>query len=118
MAMHGLVGTQAGYAQEMAAKQCVTERNVYPTSDGPREVIMGAVSRALDLHGNRIGDALASVSIFLDRFFGPQPEPSASATPATPQPIGVVHEVERNLSRNDYLLAELEQKIRRLGDIA
>lgn len=115
--MGGIAQGHMAYQQELAAKQAM-ERDVYSSSDQPRQIIMGAVSRAVEMQGNRIGDVLGTVTLFLDRFFGPQPEPSASAGAPTPQPTGVIHEVERNLSRNDRLLCELEERIRRLGDIA
>lgn len=105
------------YQQELAAKQAI-DRSAYSSCDEPRQILMGAVSRVVEMQGNRINDVLGSLSLFLDRFFGPQPDAATTAGVATPQPMGIIHEVERNLSRSDCLLSELEQKIRRLGDIA
>lgn len=113
---YGIAG-QMAMQQSLAAKMAV-ERDVYSSGDEPRQVLMSAVSRSLEIQGSRISDALSTVSLFLDRFFGPQPEAGATTGVPTPAPCGMIHEVERNLSRNEYLLGELEQKIRRLGDIA
>lgn len=119
MAMHGLTGAaQAAYQQDLAAKQCGMERNTFTSADEPRQVLMGALSRALEIQGSRIADVLGTVTYFLDRVFGPQPDTAGATTTATPQPVGMLHEIERHLSHNDRMLAELEQKIRRLGDIA
>lgn len=119
--MSYLSGAEAAYAQEIAAKRAAMVEfrdNTFVSKDEPRRVVMEVVSRTVEIQGNRIGDVLTSVSLFLDRFFGPQPEPGTVAGAPTPQPTGVIHEVERNLSRNDRLLCDLEEKIRRLGDIA
>lgn len=115
---YGIYDKHSAAQQNLAAKMSLEQSAAYVSTDEPRQHIMGAVSRIVEGQGNRICEVLSSVSLFLDRVFGPQPEDCATPDVAPPQRSGMFHEVDRNLSRNDYLLTELEQKIRRLSDIA
>lgn len=117
--MHGMAGSKLAYHQELAAKQAMEDQAYCTSSDHPREVAMGQVSRVLEVHGDRLSDLLANVALFLERFYGPQPEAGCPVAGApTPQSPGMLPEIERHLNRHSYLIEELSQKIRRLGDIA
>ena len=109
------------YQQELAAKRAAEvefRNNTFVSKDEPHQVLMGAVSGVIEIHGDRLSEAVCVVEMFLDRVFGPQPAPATAAGAPTPQPCGLLPEIERGLDRNERLLNDLLSKLRRLGDIA
>lgn len=119
--MLGINAGQPLYQQETATKMAadVTFRGcTFSSADEPRPVVMGNVSSALERQGDWLVSMLTEVSLFCDRFFGSKPEPVPASGAPTPQPSGLMLQVERNLDRNERLIGELAQQLRRLSDIA
>lgn len=115
-------GTSMGRAPnsyEFAVKQAEVEfrNNVLIQGEEPRRVVMDVVSGTIEAHGDRIVDILTTVSSFIDRLFGPQPEPGVNTIPEPASP-GRLPAIERSLERNERLLNELAAKARLLGGIA